>query len=156
MKINVVVDEKVKEDEIIIKCKSLNNEIIRTSKLLNSLKSSDIRLIFYKDNLEYYFGLEEVIFFETTLNTVYAHTIKDVYEVKYRLYELEKLLPHNFLRISKSTIVNINSIFSLSKNITSSSLVEFYNTHKQIYVSRKYLKDLHNKIKEERYYEKME
>ena len=33
----------------------------------------------------------------------------------------------------KSTILNINHIYSITRNITSSSLVEFKNTHKKVY-----------------------
>ncbi|MEG0578156.1 MAG: LytTR family DNA-binding domain-containing protein, partial [Bacilli bacterium] len=67
-----------------------------------------------------------------------AHTIDNAYQVKYKLYELEEILTNNFMRVSKSTIVNIDYIYSIERNITSSSIVEFQNTHKKVYVSRYY------------------
>ena len=154
MKMKIIIDENLLEDEIIIKCKSINKNIQALEQFISNIKRSDLQIIFYKKTEEYYFNLDLILFFETSNNVVYAHTTKEVYEIKYRLYELEKILPQNFTRISKSTIININKIFSINKNITSSSLIEFYNTYKQVYVSRMYFKNLSNKMKEGRNYEK--
>lgn len=63
---------------------------------------------------------------------------------------LEEILPSEFVRASKSTIVNINNIYSMTRNLSSSSLVEFQNTHKKIYVSRHYYKSLKDKLIEKR------
>ena len=67
-------------------------------------------LTYKKDNIEYYISLNEVLFFETEENNVFAHTLENVYQVKYKLYELEKILPGNFMRVSKSSILNIDYI----------------------------------------------
>ena len=40
------------------------------------------------------------------------------------------LLPINFIRVSKSTILNVDHIFSIEKNLTASSIVQFNKTHK--------------------------
>ena len=154
MKVNVLIEKEVKETEIVIHCNEVTDEILNIQNFISKQQNSELKLIFYKKNQEYYLDLSNVLFFETSSTLVYAHTKDEIYEVKYRLYELEKILPHQFLRISKSTIINVDQIYSLTKNITSSSLVEFYHTHKKVYASRKYLKILHDKIKEERYHEK--
>ena len=54
------------------------------------------------------------------------------------------------MRVSKSTIVNLDHIYSITKNITSSSIVEFAGCHKQIYVSRNYYKALIARLDEKR------
>ena len=154
MKVKVLIDENSKEPEVVIKCKEITEEILSIQQFISKQKNNEFKLIFYKNNQEYYLNISSILFFETSSTSVYAHTKDEVYEVKYRLYELERLLPEMFLRISKSTILNLDQIYSLTKNITSSSLVEFYHTHKKVYASRKYLKILHDKIKEERNYEK--
>ena len=154
MKIKIMVDKDLIEDEIVVNCKSIDANIQRLEQFISNIDPLKLNLVFHKDNKEYYFNLSSVIFFETSTNAVYAHTAKEVYEVKYRLYELEQILPQYFMRVSKSTIININQIFSINKNITSSSLVEFYGTYKQVYVSRMYLKDLCETMKERRNYEK--
>ena len=75
-----------------------------------------------------------------------------MYQVKYRLYELEEFLPGHFLRISKSTILNTEKVYAIRRNLTASSEVEFQNTHKQVFVSRAYYKSLRHKLEEKRNY----
>ena len=92
----------------------------------------------------------DILFFQTEAGQIQVHTKSDVYETDFKLYELEKMLPSCFLRISKSTIVNCEKIYSISRNLTAASLVQFQGTHKQAYVSRAYYKTLQNKLKEKR------
>ena len=54
------------------------------------------------------------------------------------------------MRVSKSTILNINHIYSISKNLASSSEIQFLNTHKQVFVSRHYYKSLILRLEEKR------
>lgn len=150
MKIRIEVDDGIKEDEVIIKCSQLNDDVLDIQKLLNDILLQRKELTFYKDNTEYYISLSEILFFETEQTTVSAHTVNNVYQVKYKLYELEEILPKDFMRISKSTILNINYVYSITRNLTSSSIVEFQKTHKKVYVSRHYYKLLKNRLLEKR------
>lgn len=150
MKIRIEVDEKTKDGEVIIRCNELNSEVVEIQKLIKDVLAQKTQITFYKSNTEYYISLEEILFFETESTVVNAHTVDNVYQVKYKLYELEELLPNYFVRISKSTILNINYIYSMTRNLTSSSIVEFQNTHKKVYVSRYYYKELKNKLLEKR------
>lgn len=150
MKIRIDVDESNTE-EIIIKCKKITDEI---TSIQNLLKNDSKKIIFYKDNIEYYLELSKILFFETDGNIVNAHTIDNVFQTKYKLYELEKLLPSSFMRVSKSTILSIDHIYSISRNITSSSVVEFNNTYKKVYVSRLYYKVLREKMEGRFLYER--
>lgn len=95
-------------------------------------------LMLYKDNVDFYIPLDSILFFETSINCISAHTADRVYETTYRLYELEELLPGNYMRVSKSTIINLDHIYSISRNLTSSSAIQLRNTHKQVFVSRHY------------------
>ena len=104
------------------------------------------KMVFYKDAQEYYLPLEEILFFETESEQIHAHTKDDAFRVKHRLYELEDMLPHYFTRAAKGTIVNITRIYSINRNLTSSSQVKFSGTHKQIYVSRHYYGALKEKL----------
>jgi Response regulator of the LytR/AlgR family len=153
MKINIDLNDDYKETSVTIKCNKIDEEVLKLEKTLKSYLNKDKSLIFYKDNKEYYFNINNILFFETDNNIIYAHTINDAFIVKKKLYELENILPDNYLRVSKSTIVNINQILSISHNFASSSLIEFNKTHKQVYVSRSYYKYLSMLLKERRTYE---
>lgn len=150
MKIRVELDGSIEEEEIIIRCKTLSEEVQMVQKTLADLAANNHRFVFYKGDTEYYLSLEEVLFFETEDKVIFAHTRDDMYQVKYRLYELEEFLPGYFMRISKSTILNTNKVYSIQRNLTASSVVEFQNTHKQVFVSRYYYKPLKNKLEEKR------
>lgn len=150
MKIRIEVDKEIQEDEVIIRCKQLNDDVSNIQKALTDILSKKAQIIFYKNNSEYYIPLSEILFFETEESSISAHTIDNIYQVKYKLYELEDILPNNFMRVSKSTILNIDYIYSITKNLTSSSIVEFQNTHKKVYVSRHYYKLLKFKLLEKR------
>ncbi|MBL4931847.1 LytTR family DNA-binding domain-containing protein [Clostridium paridis] len=150
MKIRIEVDNKIEENEVIIRCSELNDEVKNIQVSLNDILSQNKNITFYKGDTEYYLSLDEILFFETEENWICAHTVDNIYNVKYKLYELEEFLPGYFMRVSKSTILNTNHIYSITRSISSSSKVEFQNTHKQVYVSRYYYKPLKIKLLEKR------
>lgn len=150
MKIRIEVDNEIAEEEVLIRCRQLNSEVMKIQKLLEQAAVKSNQFVFLKGETEYYLPNEDILFFETDGGMVYAHTADDVFQVKYKLYELEELLPRAFLRISKSAIVNTDKIYSIQRNLTASSLIAFQHTHKEIYVSRSYYKVLKNKLDEKR------
>ena len=149
MKIRIETDTDI-EEEIVIKCRQLTPEIIRLQQMLTEAAGSSRQLALFRDDTDYYIETADILFFETESTSVMAHTAADVYETWLRLYELEELLPASFMRISKSSIVNTDRIYSMNRNLTASSAVEFQGTHKQVYVSRGYYKALKEKLEEMR------
>lgn len=149
MKIRIETDTDI-EEEIVIKCRQLTPEIMRLQQMLTEATGSSRQLALFRDDTEYYIETADILFFETESTSVMAHTAADVYETRLRLYELEELLPASFMRISKSSIVNTDRIYSINRNLTASSAVEFQGTHKQVYVSRGYYKALKEKLEEMR------
>lgn len=63
MKIRIEVDENIKENEVIIRCNELDEEIKKIQKLLLEIASQNKQMIFYKGNTEYYISLENILFF---------------------------------------------------------------------------------------------
>lgn len=138
------------QEEVVIRCREITPEIIRLQQLLSGNSDRSNQFLVYKGDTEYYLNVNDIIFFETDGNAVMAHTRDDVYETRRKLYELEELLGGRFQRISKSAIVNVDKVYSIKRNVTSSSAIEFQGTHKQIYVSRAYYKILREKLEEKR------
>jgi DNA-binding LytR/AlgR family response regulator len=60
------------------------------------------------------------------------------------------LLPGNFIRVSKSSILNSAKVRAIHKNITGASEVEFVGSNKKVFVSRNYFKVLMAKLEEKR------
>ncbi len=150
MKIKIEIEEALEEDEVLIRCRGLTEEIAAVQRAVSEAAGGTQKFVFYKGNTEYYLRLDEILFFETDESGISAHTKSDAYQTKYRLYELEELLPGFFMRVSKSTILNTNQIYSIDRNLTASSVVAFTGTHKQVYVSRYYYKPLVSKLEEKR------
>ncbi len=150
MKIRIDIDKEVTEDEIIIRCSSLTPGIAEIQNLISQAMDKKQNIVFYKGETMVYFPVEEILFFETDQDGISAHTIDDRYQIKFRLYELEEMLPGYFMRVSKSTILNTKKIFSIDKNIYAASTVMFRNTHKQVFVSRHYYKPLIDMLEERR------
>lgn len=150
MKIRVELDSSIVEEEVVIRCNSLSEEVQQVQRALADLAAGHRQFVFYKGSTEYYLPLEDILFFETEEKVIFAHTRDATYQVKYRLYELEEFLPGHFMRISKSTILNTHQIYSIRRNLASSSVVAFQNTHKQVFISRHYYKPLKNKLEEKR------
>ena len=153
MKIRIDLDENATEEEIIIKCRSIDERIGKIQKYIKDISSQAPAIGFYKENQEYFFPVDKIIFFETDDEMVYAHTADDAYRVKFRLYELEEFLPKNFVRVSKSAILNVIHVYSVDRSVTASSLITFFKSHKQVYVSRFYYKTLKLRLDERRNYE---
>lgn len=149
MKIRIEIDENSIEDEVIIRCSKLSDHIQAVQRAVSEITAGRQKFVFYKGETEYYLSLDDVLFFETDEKTINVHTSDNVYLTKYKLYELEDVLPNNFMRISKSAILNVNSIYSLTRSI-SACTVQFSNSHKQVYVSRYYYKPLKAKLEEKR------
>lgn len=148
MKIRIEVEPDLAEDEVLIRCTQVNDTIQAIQEAVSQIARKQEKMVLYKGEKEYYLPVSQILFFETTENKIVAHTVDDSFQVKFRLYELEALLPGNFCRVSKSTILNRDHILAITHNLTSSSIVELNNTHKQVYVSRYYYKSLKASMEE--------
>ena len=140
MKIRIEIDDGLVEDEIILRCKSLNDETVVIQKKIADLVNSRMQMEVSKGDMNYFITLDEILFFETATSYVAVHTTNAIYETKHKLYELEDLLPGSFLRVSKSSIVNTAKIRAIHKNITGASEIEFLKCAKTVFVSRNYFK----------------
>lgn len=153
MKLRIEIDENLEEPEVVIRCGSLTDEVTSIQKAVSEISNASQRFVFYKGSTEYYLTLDEILFFETDEHGISAHTKDNIYQTRYKLYELEKLLPGFFMRVSKSAILNTSHIYSINRNLTASSAVAFQGTHKKVYVSRYYYKPLISKLEEKRLYQ---
>ena len=148
MKVRIDLDPQMDEPEMIIRAPRLTEDVARLQQLILEQKMTP--LTFYKDRSEYFVDVSEILFFETDGEKIYGHTKEEAYEVRQKLYELEEILPIAFCRISKSTIVNTKQIYSIEKSFSGTSTVNFYQTHKQVHVSRHYYQLLKERLKEMR------
>ena len=142
MKINIDVDDSLEQDSITIHCREITDEILELQRSLAGRSSGPLRISAFKEDVEHFLELKTIIFMEADGNYIQIHTAKDIYKIRQKLYELEELLPRDFIRVSKSTIVNTLRISAIKKNITGASEISFSNSSKKAFASRNYIKAL--------------
>lgn len=148
MKIELIIDQEIEDEVITIRCKEYSDDIRRIHNLLQQFESKQKRIVGVNQGTEYYLDLKTISFFETDADFVFAHTTKNDFIIKQRLYELEKVLPHYFMRISKSTILNLNYLYAIEVTLGGPHKIALQNTDKVVYVSRKYYPVLKERLKE--------
>ena len=149
LKIKLEINPDCKETEVTIYAAKMNAEIEKLYKMLQDGEKNLNQIEGFKDNISYYLDLSEILFFETDSKVVMAHTAKNAYQVKNKLYELEEILGSNFMRVAKSTILNLDQIHAITRSI-SNCQIQFQNSYKTVYVSRHYYRDLRNRLNERR------
>lgn len=140
MKFTVIIDEN-RTEEILIYAKERNELISEIEKLV----LDDSKINGYKEREIVPFSVLETEFFVAEDNKVYAVTANDEILVKHRLYELEEILPPNFIKINKSCIANLNAVSGFDASISGTLKVKF-KSGKVDYVSRRNLKNIKERI----------
>jgi len=141
----------IKEDEIIIRYGKQTQKIKYIESILQRIIAENTELTLYIRDMEYYIPACEILFFETELGKVKAHTKDRIFTANLKLFEVTETLGHPFMRISKSCVVNVDMIEAVRHNITGSGEVFFKGCDKIAYVSRIYLSPLKEKLKESRH-----
>lgn len=142
MKVEIKIDEKYIEPNIIIYTNEVNENI---SKIVDKIKQEEISSInAVKDEKIFILKTKDIEKIYSLNGKVFLESEKDKYEVKKRMYELEELLPKDsFIRISNSEIINLDKVSNIDLKIYGTLKISFFSGHTS-YASRRYIK----KIKE--------
>ncbi len=143
MKIHINEDPSFSETEITINCNKLDTNV---EKLISMLRVMDLKLTGKKDNQTYILDASQVLYIDTVDKKTFFYTNTNFYETDLKLYELEnQLYALDFIRISKSCIINFNHINSIRADIDGRLLVTMSNKEK-IIVSRQYAPIIKKKL----------
>lgn len=111
MKVTVEERPGLEEPEVIIRCGRMDGQVSRLAELL---RLSGARLTGEKDGQTCILDEDEVLYIDTVDRGTFLYTAGGVYETRLRLYELEEQLAGwDFVRVSKSAIVNFGQVRSL-------------------------------------------
>ena len=86
MKIIIEEPTEQEEDKVIIRCRELDENLLR---LIQGLKMNQDTIIAHDKNMTYMLEPEEVFYFESVDNRVYIYCKNKVFESKQKLYEIE-------------------------------------------------------------------
>ena len=142
MKITIETPKPGEEDEIIIRSAALDERLL---KLIQALRAEE-KLTGYAEDRIVKLQPKDIYYFEAVDNHIFAYTAKETYEVHKKLFELEQEYEHtDFLRISKSVIVNISKIAYVKPSFNGRFEAKLKNDEK-IIVSRQYVAALKKKL----------
>lgn len=143
MKITILDAKPEEEEEVIIKCHEINDEL---NTLILKLKQGNRRLRGYTQDGIHFLMPDDIFYFDTVDQKVFAYCDSEMYEVKEKLYELENMLSvRNFIRSSKSNILNIDKIISISPAFGGRFEAVLLNQEKTI-ISRQYVPVLKERL----------
>lgn len=143
MKVTILDIGPGEEEEIILKCRGLDDDMV---KIINRFKQGGEKLTVYKNSEMFFIDPEEVFYFESVDQKVFAYCDSEVYQVRNKLYELLDELPGwVFVRVSKSTILNLNKIKSLAPAFSGRYEALLKNGEKVI-ISRQYVGTLKERL----------
>ena len=143
MKITIQDLPEGEEDEIIIRCRTVDEQLL---KLIYGLRSAQEKLTLTKGDKLFQVQPSQVYYFEAVDNRVFAYLETEVCETKLKLYELEKRLEGtDFFRASKSTIINLAKVKNISPAFNGRFEACMKNEEKLI-VSRQYVPILKAKL----------
>ena len=137
---NIRIIENINEIfEIIIKCPKADTSVLKLKKHIESFEE---KLEVLDNDKHYLLSPFEVFYFESVDNRTFLYTENRVLEIKKRLYELEEMLSDkDFVRTSKSQLVNINKIKSLKPELNRSITAKMINGE-ILFISRRYAKQI--------------
>jgi len=134
---NIEIREEKKELRVIIECRKADEQVFR---LRTHLELFNNKLQAKTDSGICFINVKDALYFEAVDDKIFLYTEASVMEVRHRLYELEEMLSaKDFIRISKSVIVNINKIATLRPELNRTLLLAMCNGE-QLVVSRSYAK----------------
>jgi len=136
----------VNEPHVIINAGTLTPEIEELAKRIENEKLTGNVLAVERENLIYILEPDEVQIVRTEGNEIVAYnTAKQRFIVEKRLYEIETLLGHQFIRISKSAIVNIRKIDHVDVRFSGIMNVVMKNGINE-YISRRHMGDFKKRL----------
>lgn len=143
MKITINESDDFSDTEIIINCKNTDENIL---KIISSLRVYEQKLTGFKDKKIFLLDANEVFYCDTVDKKTFIYTKSEVYETTLKLYELEeKLAAVDFFRATKSTVINLAKIKSLTPDFGGRLEVTLDNGER-LSISRQYVPYIKQKL----------
>ena len=138
-KVSIEPIDKTKNEEIIIKCHEVNDEVLS---ILEKLKNNDKKtgtITGLKEENIYSIKLKDIYYIESTDNKTFLYLKDDCFESKLKLYEVEEELKVlSFFRCSKSMVLNYSKIECVTPAFNGRFEAKLKNGEKVI-ISRQYV-----------------
>lgn len=145
MKIDIDIDKRYEEIQVILRSNEMNNETIE---ILEKLKTTKNKYILGKlDKKVYILDVKDIYFFYSENQKIFVETEDFRYEVDDRLYEIEENFKNtSFIRVSKFSIVNLKKVKNIDMSFSGNLTINFINGKKES-ISRRYISKIKDYLK---------
>lgn len=144
MKVNLFVSRDIEEPYADIHTNELTDNVARAVSILESDESSDMVAVKKGSDIAL-LQMDEIFMFRVEDKQVKVYTESGEYLIKKPLYQVEENLSTDFVRISKTTIVNLKKIERVAPSLKGMMFIQLKNGLKDN-ISRKYLPDFKNAL----------
>ncbi|NRT36168.1 LytTR family transcriptional regulator [Clostridium beijerinckii] len=146
MKVSINIISSELEEEVIFNVHNVQEKITEAIELLTSSNEVIKHLLGRKEEKYYKVNVDEIFYIESIDRKVFIYTKTQTYEISEKLYVLEEQLASmNFIRISKSLLLNIDKIHSFYPKL-SGNLEALLTNNEKVIISRRYVANLKNKL----------
>lgn len=143
MKVEIILDTKLKEKIVKIHTDVIDEDVVNIEKYIRGL-SSDKILAFYEDKIKLLDYNDIVRVFSLDKKTIIRTEDKEYFS-RMSLGELEDRLPHQFIKVSRGETINLDWVNNLDFSIKGTIKIKMKN--KDItYLSRRRMKDFKNAL----------
>jgi len=130
---------EMEKPEVTIAYSEMTASVKRVADFVRSVEQT---VLCKKDEEECSIPVGDIYYIESVDKKTFVYCEKDVYMCNLRLYEIEKMVEKaGFVRVSKSTILNIEQLKGV-KTLVNSRLEAILSNGERVCVTRKYLKDI--------------
>ncbi len=142
-KISIKQIDPPQEEEILVQCHEINEEVLS---VVEKLKSDEAMILASRDGEVFPVPAKEIYYVESVDNKTFIYLKKSVLDTKLKLYEIEEQSRGTKLfRCSKSMIVNIAKIRSVSSSVNGRLEAKLLNGE-VVMISRQYVAAFKKKI----------
>lgn len=144
MKVNLFVSRDIDEPHADIHTNELTDNVTKAISILESEDSNDMIAVKKGSDIAF-LEFDEIFMFRVEDKQVKVFTQDKEYLIKKPLYQVEEQLSGDFVRISKTTIINLRRIERVAPSLKGMMFIELKNGLKDN-ISRKYLPDFKNAL----------
>ena len=142
-KISIKQISPPQEEEILVQCHEINEEVLS---VVEKLKSDEAMILASRDGEVFPVPAKQIYYIESVDNKTFIYLKKSVFDTKLKLYEIEEQTRGTKLfRCSKSMIVNIAKIRSVSSSVNGRLEAKLQNGE-VVVISRQYVAAFKKKI----------
>ena len=144
MQTRITKIDREKPELLEIQCHSVSEEV---REIVAFVKSRQGQLTGIADERQYEISISDIFYIESVDNKAFIYTKSKVYETRQKLYELEEMLSKkHFLRVSKSTLLNLMKVSAI-KPALNSRFTAVLQSGEQVVITRKYVPALKKALK---------